>query len=55
MVTRINFTFALMGGLWIEFSDGHRDWYSFNSPEARALDSEYVARAARNAGMWTSI
>lgn len=27
--TRFNFTYALTGGAWLEFSDGSRNWYSF--------------------------
>ena len=29
-ITAVNFTFALPGGMWIEFEDGSRNWYPFD-------------------------
>ena len=29
-ITKFCFTYALVGGAWLEDSTGHKDWFSFN-------------------------
>lgn len=30
-VIRFNFTYAIPGGAWLEFGDGHIEWHSFST------------------------
>ena len=59
-ITRVNFTFALPGGMWIERADGRRSWESSETLLAE-LGSDELERLSQIAhrhgmtGMWREV
>ena len=56
-ITRVNFTYAIDGGLWIEREDGSRRWETFASITAEHGEQEAgrlrkIAYADGMTGMW---
>jgi hypothetical protein len=56
-INRVNFTFALPDGMWIEYENGERDWKSFSQLQQEVGQAEFqrlyhIAYANGWTGMW---
>lgn len=52
---RFNFTYALMGGAWLEDSKGNRNWYSFTLIQAvhgQQWIERHLAKQGWMTGCW---
>jgi hypothetical protein len=55
MPVKILFTFALVGGVWVEYANGRRNWEHTSSPVYRALSKVSVGAAIADAGQWVRL
>jgi len=56
-ITRVNFTYAINGGMWIERADGYREWMTFEAiadeiGRCEADRLSHIAYANGMTGMW---
>lgn len=56
-IVRVNFTFAIVGGMWIERANGDRSWEAFATIEREVGKTESdrlyrIAYASGMCGMW---
>jgi hypothetical protein len=56
MLTEMQFTWAISGGLWLKFSDGHHSWYTFDQARRLGLTDEQRLHAIEKAGYgWQAV